>query len=103
MDIIINELQDIQSRRGYITEEDIIEFSKKKNIPKSQLYGVISFYSRLYTKPVGKHIIRICKSVSCGLNNNKPIIKKVEEILKIKDGEITEDKLELKEEIDRNR
>jgi NADH:ubiquinone oxidoreductase subunit E len=45
------------------------------------------------TEPRGKHIIELCGSPSCVLNESKEIEKFIEKELKIKIGETTKDKL----------
>ncbi len=81
MEILLNELNEIQETEGYISEKEMLRVSKKYDIPKAELYGIITFYSRLYTEPTPKYIIRICKSVSCGMNGSKRIIKTIEEYI----------------------
>ncbi len=61
------------------------------NIPISEIYGVSTFYSFLSTKPLGRNVIRICKSLPCYLENSQMIIKSVEDELGIKPGETTPD------------
>lgn len=81
MEILIEELKQIQEKYGYLPETEIIKCSEKNNITKAEIYGVISFYSRFYLKPHSKYIIRVCKSIACGMNRNKDIIKKLKEII----------------------
>lgn len=91
MDILLNELNKIQERDGYINEKEIEKIAKERGMRKTEVYGVISFYSRLYTKPKGKYIIRVCKSIVCGLNHSKEILKEIIKYLEIEIGETTKD------------
>ena len=93
MDILVNELADVQKKYGYIPEYEIERIAKEKGMQKAQLYGVISFYSRLYTDEIGKNIIRVCKSVSCGMNSSKAIRDIVIKHLKLDNSMTTEDGL----------
>lgn len=70
MDILINRLDEIQSKFGWLPEYEIEKVAEAFDIPKAKLYGIISFYSRFYTKPASKYILRICKSISCSMNNS---------------------------------
>jgi len=83
MEILLNELQRIQKERGMIPEDEIKRIAHEQNISDSHLYGIISFYSRLYTTLQGKYVVRLCKSISCSINDgNKiitPIVKFIEE------------------------
>jgi NADH-quinone oxidoreductase subunit E len=91
MRILVNELADIQKEYGYIPESEIIRLSEEFHMQKAQLYGVISFYSRLYTEKKGKHIIRICKSVTCGMNGSQEIRDAIIKHLHLEDSRTTED------------
>lgn len=91
--LLLDRLHEIQDKFGYIPEKEIIKLAKKREIPKAHLYGIISFYSRFYTEPVGKYKVRVCKSVSCGMNGSKEILKVISENLGIEPGETTEDEM----------
>lgn len=91
MRILINELGEIQKKFGYIPECEIKRLAVEMNMQKAQLYGVISFYSRLYTEKKGRNIIRICKSVTCGMNGSQIIRDAVITHLEIGDSMTTED------------
>ena len=57
------------------------------------MYGVATFYSQFRLKPVGKHIIKVCHGTACHVLDANVITEVLEEALKIKDGETTEDNL----------
>ena len=87
MEILINRLDEVQAQIGWLPEHEIERIAKEYDIPKAHLYGIISFYSRFYTAPVGKYIIRVCKSVSCGMNGSRDIRSAVLEVLKTETGD----------------
>lgn len=91
MGILINELAEIQKEFGYIPESEIERLAIEMNMQKAQLYGVISFYSRLYTEKKGRNIIRVCKSVTCGMNGSKAIREAIITHLGVGDSMTTED------------
>jgi NADH-quinone oxidoreductase subunit E len=91
MGILINELAEIQKEFGYIPESEIERLAIEMNMQKAQLYGVISFYSRLYTEKKGRNIIRVCKSVTCGMNGSKAIREAIIIHLGVGDSMTTED------------
>ena len=84
-------LKEAQNRSGYLSEKTIVKIAKSLDIPISDVYGVATFYSFLSTKPQGRNVIRVCKSLPCFLKNSQTIIKSVEEELGIKPGETTPD------------
>jgi len=88
---LLSLLEEAQDRYGYLAEELVNELARSLDIPVGEVYGVASFYSFLSTKPLGKNVIRICKSIPCYLKNSQSILETVEGELGIKPGETTED------------
>ena len=84
-------IQRAQNQFGYVPEEFITELAQSLNISISEVYGVVTFYSFLSTKPTGKNVIRICKSLPCYLKSSKMIIESIADELGIKPGETTPD------------
>jgi NADH:ubiquinone oxidoreductase subunit E/NAD-dependent dihydropyrimidine dehydrogenase PreA subunit len=76
---------------GCLSEESMNEIAATLNLPVSEVYGVASFYAFLSRKPQGKHVIRICKSLSCYLKDAPMIIESVKALIGIKPGETTPD------------
>lgn len=90
MDILLNELQKIQDTNGYIPEEDILRIARIKDISPTELYGIISFYSRFYLEPQPEYIIRVCKSITCSMNGSLDLSKELIKYLNI-DNNISAD------------
>lgn len=91
--IIIETLKIVQNKRRWISDDTIIAISKELNIPDHEIEEVATFYSNIYRRPVGKHIIKFCDSMVCYINGYKTIQKKIESHLNIKPGETTKNKL----------
>ena len=87
MEILLEKLHEVQDEFGYLPETEIIRIADEQDMSKAEMFGIISFYSRFYLEPVEKFVIRICKSISCGINNADDIRQKVERHLEIKDGQ----------------
>ena len=84
-------LKEVQNRFGYLSPEFLVEIAKSLGLPVGEVYGVATFYSFLSTKPQGRNIIRICKSVPCFLKGSDVIIESIGKELGIKPGETTPD------------
>ena len=89
-DLIVR-LKEAQDKSGYVSEEVMAELAESLDIPINEAYGVVSFYSFLSTKPLGRNVIRVCQSLPCYLKNCQTIIETVAEELGIKPGETTPD------------
>jgi NADH-quinone oxidoreductase subunit E len=58
-----------------------------------EVYEVATFYSMFNTKPVGKHLLEVCRTGPCMLNGSDEIIDYIKEKLGISEGETTADGL----------
>jgi len=93
-DNIITVLQEVQNEFGYVQEEAVHWLAEQSNIPVSQYYGVITFYSQFHQKPRGKNIVTVCCGTVCHVKGSGRIISKVRDNLKLKEGQdTTKDKL----------
>jgi len=84
-------LKQAQSRVGYLSPELMEELADSLGLPVNDVYGVASFYSFLAIKPLGRNVIRICRSLPCYLQNGQTIIETVAREIGIKPGETTPD------------
>jgi NADH:ubiquinone oxidoreductase subunit E len=70
----------------------MIEIAREMDIPAAEVFGTATFYSFLETKPAGKYIIRICKTITCAMKGKNQLLFAIQDMLKIKTGETTPDK-----------
>lgn len=78
---------------GWLSVELMDAVADYLDLAKIAVYEVVSFYSMYETKPVGKHKIAVCNSISCMLNGSEQILHHLENSLNIKVGETTTDGL----------
>jgi NADH-quinone oxidoreductase subunit E len=86
-------LQGIVDKHNYLTDEAMVEVAKELDISAAEVYGTASFYTFLDTKVRGKYVIRVCKTITCSMKGKSEIIQTLEDMLKIKVGETTSDKM----------
>lgn len=86
-------LSEIQATFGYIDEEVQAIVAKELGISKSDVYGVVSFYSYFSMKPKGKYVIGVCFGTACYVKGTQAIIDEFSLKLGIKPGETSEDGL----------
>lgn len=84
-------LQCISYKEGYLSEEVMVKIAEIMEISAADVYGVATFYSFLNTKPRGKNVIRVCKTIACYMHSRNSIIQAIEEKLRVKLGETTPD------------
>jgi predicted molibdopterin-dependent oxidoreductase YjgC len=80
-----------QSKSGFVSSEIISKIAQTLNIGVSEVYGVVTFYSFLSVRPLGRNVIRICKSLPCHLKDGSMIIESVKKATGIEPGETTSD------------
>jgi NADH-quinone oxidoreductase subunit E len=89
---VIPLLQGAQELFGFISKAAFIKLSRETGIPLSDMFGVATFYAQFRMNPVGKNIIKVCHGTACHVQNAVEITEALEEMLKVKDGETTEDR-----------
>lgn len=63
------------------------------NILPIEVYEVATFYSMFNMKPVGKHLLEVCRTGPCMVSGCDDIIEHIKQKLGIKEGETTPDGL----------
>jgi NADH-quinone oxidoreductase E subunit len=91
-DSLLSILQEVQVSYGHISDFAQQEIARLLDIHPVEVYGVITFYEFLSTKPKGKYIIRLCQTISCDLAGKAAIARTLERELGIKFGETSQDK-----------
>lgn len=86
-------LQEIVQKHNYLTDEAMVEVARELDISAAEVYGTASFYTFLDTQVKGKYVIRVCKTISCSMKGKSDIVQTLEDMLKIKVGETTSDKM----------
>jgi len=88
---LIPRLKEAQGKFGYVPQQVMAELARSLKIPINEVYGVASFYSFLSPRPLGRNVIRICRSLPCYLKGAQTVVEAVERELGIKPGETTPD------------
>ena len=84
-------LQDFQNEFGFIDEHSIQIIAFALDIHPVEVSSVISFYSFLYDKPMGRNVVRICKNIVCEFHGSNEIANIIKEEFNINAGETTKD------------
>ncbi|MGE5424834.1 MAG: NADH-quinone oxidoreductase subunit NuoE [Syntrophothermus sp.] len=86
-------LQGAQEIYGFLPAPVLEKISRDTGLALSEIYGVATFYAQFRMNPVGKHIIKVCHGTACHVQNAREVTEALEELLEVKDGETTEDRL----------
>lgn len=87
-------LKVVQEHNGNYLSEDLMQaVAEYLGVPHVAVYEVASFYSMFHLDEVGKHVISVCKNISCSLRGAASVIEHLQDRLNIKLGETTPDGL----------
>ncbi len=89
----IEALQTVQKHSGWISDETIRDIAAFLDMNPAELESVATFYNHIYRKPVGKHIILICDSITCWILGYERLLGHIKSSLGIGPGETTADGL----------
>lgn len=88
---LLGKLKKVQNEFGHVPKEFMAETARFLGLPISEVYGITTFYSFLSTRPLGRYVIRICKSIPCCMQNAEMIIDSVAQQIGIPPGQTTAD------------
>lgn len=80
-----------QAEVGYLSLETQSEVAALFGITVNEVNSVVTFYDMFYEEPVGKHLIHVCKNVSCMLRGSDDLLKQVCRKLQVNPGERSAD------------
>jgi NADH-quinone oxidoreductase subunit E len=81
----------VQREKGFISPEAEEWVAATLGVPALLVREVLSFYTLLHRKPVGRYVIQVCRNISCFLAGSADIVKYFEARLGIREGETTAD------------
>jgi len=84
-------LRDEQEKARHIDEQFIEQTAQSMGLSIGEVYGVATFYHFLSTMPLGRNVIRVCKSIPCYLKSSQLVIETVQAELGIAPGATTLD------------
>jgi NADH:ubiquinone oxidoreductase subunit E len=88
---LIPVLQKVQDHYGYIPLEAIEPIARSLKVFPSKVQGVITFYAQFYTEPRGRNIVTVCRGTACHVRGGRGVLRVVQKILSLKDGETSPD------------
>ena len=87
----IDALKIVQKHRGWVSDEALDDLSRVLGLSTAELDSIATFYNLIFRKPVGRHVIMVCDSVSCWIMGEERVMDHLQRKLGIRPGETTED------------
>ena len=88
---IIYALYLAQGQQGYLTGNAMRFVAQQIGCSKADVEDVVSYYTMFYTKPVGKRVLNVCRTLSCALLGAERVTEALSQKLGIKPGQTTPD------------
>lgn len=86
---IIPILQDVQEEFGYLPENAVNWIADRLEIPRSNFFGVATFYAQFYLTPRGRNVITACSGTACHVKGSERIINSIRRELELPDEKDT--------------
>jgi NADH-quinone oxidoreductase subunit E len=77
----------VQYQQGYITANAMRYVADLLGITAADVEDVVSYYTMFYTKPVGRFVLSVCRTLSCALNGAERVTQELCGKLGIRPGE----------------
>ena len=87
----IDAMMIVQRHRGWVSDDSLAAIARRLGMSVESLDSIATFYNLIYRKPVGRHVVMVCDSVSCYVMGADGLRAQVESHLGIKLGETTDD------------
>jgi len=87
----IEALMLVQKHYGWVSNESLREIAEYLDMTTAELEAVATFYNHIYRRPVGRHVILVCDSVSCWIMGYEGVRDHLSARLGIGVGETTPD------------
>jgi NADH-quinone oxidoreductase E subunit len=84
-------LHEIQHAYGWIPHQAMMEVAEFLGITPAQVIDTVTFYEEYWTKPKGRYLIQVCRSIACEFCGHEQLTQAVRETLGIEPGETTDD------------
>lgn len=90
---LIPVLHHAQQIFGYLPKDVQIKIAEGLDLPLSEVYGVITFYSLFTTEPRGQHTIGVCMGTACYVKGASQILQELQKQLDVEIGGTTKEGL----------
>ena len=80
-----------QREWGWLPTAALKLVAESVGLPEAEVYGIATFYTMFNMKPVGRHHLQVCMTLSCSLMGADRLFKHLENKLGVGHGETTPD------------
>ena len=77
----------VQNQQGYITAAGMKLVAEQIRCTPAEVEDVVSYYTMFYTKPVGRFVLNVCRTLSCAINGAERVTEEICAKLGVRPGE----------------
>jgi len=83
---VIPTLRECQNIIGYLPAPLLDYIGQELGVPRSEVFGIASFYSLFSFTHQGRHSIKVCKGTACFVKGASELIRRIEDEYKVPEG-----------------
>jgi NADH-quinone oxidoreductase subunit E len=87
----VEALKVVQQHRAWVSDESLHDVAVLLDMTPDELDGVATFYNLIFRRPVGRHVVLVCNSISCWIMRYDAVRERLESRLGVRFGETTTD------------
>jgi len=91
MAAVLPALHLVQRTFGWVPVEAQEWVAERIGVPAAHVHGCVSFYTLFRTRPMGRHHLQVCRTLSCELRGSNEILAHLKTRLGIAEGQVTPD------------
>jgi NADH:ubiquinone oxidoreductase subunit E len=88
---ILGILEQVQRELGYLPRDVLKYLATKLEIPLSELYSIVTFYSFFTLAPLGEHVVTVCMGTACHVKGAPKLVHALKQLLGVEVDEATKD------------
>ena len=89
--LVLPLLHFVQGEKGYVTSEDAAAIAECTGVPGIQVSEALTWYTMFRRQPAGRHVVKVCRNISCSLRGAERLIDHLKRKLGIDVGETSAD------------
>lgn len=89
--VSIDAMKIVQKHRGWVSDENIRDIAQLLDMTSDELDSIATFYNLIFRRPVGRHVVMMCDSITCWILGYPKLRERMKSILGVEMGETSAD------------
>jgi NADH-quinone oxidoreductase subunit E len=84
-------LWEVQKAEGWVSSESEAWVAERLGVSPAHVHGCVTFYTMYKQRPMGRHHIQVCTTLSCMLRGSDEMLDHIKKKLNVEEGGTTAD------------